>query len=75
MLPVERDVGALADTHFSPGFQRNATALGASPRMRFDVVLNNLAGLAWTTKQIRMTSELLRAYLVPAGALGSRSRY
>lgn len=54
---VERDVGALADSRFSPVFLRNATAFGASPRMRFDIVLNNLAGLAWTTKQIRMTSD------------------
>jgi nucleoside-diphosphate-sugar epimerase len=54
---VERDVGSLADTHFSPVFLRNATAFGASPRMRFDVVLNNLAGFAWTTKEIRMTSD------------------
>jgi nucleoside-diphosphate-sugar epimerase len=54
---VERDVGALADTHFSPVFLRNATAFGASPRMRFDIVLNNLAGFAWTTKEIRMTSD------------------
>ena len=54
---VERDVGALADDRFSPVFLRNATAFGASPRMRFDIVLNNLAGLAWTTKEIRMTSD------------------
>ncbi len=54
---VERDVGALADARFSPVFLRNATAFGASPRMRFDIVLNNLAGLAWTTKEIRMTSD------------------
>jgi nucleoside-diphosphate-sugar epimerase len=54
---VERDVGALADAHFSPVFLRNATAFGASPRMRFDIVLNNLAALAWTTKEIRMTSD------------------
>jgi nucleoside-diphosphate-sugar epimerase len=54
---VERDVGALADAHFSPVFLRNATAFGSSPRMRFDIVLNNLAGFAWTTKEIRMTSD------------------
>jgi len=54
---VERDVGALADINFSPVFLRNATAFGASPRMRFDIVLNNLAGFAWTTKEIRMTSD------------------
>jgi hypothetical protein len=32
---VERDVGALADARFSPVFLRNATAFGASPRVRF----------------------------------------
>jgi nucleoside-diphosphate-sugar epimerase len=54
---VEQDVGALADADFCPTFLRNATAFGASPRMRFDVVLNNLAGFAWTTKKIAMTSD------------------
>ncbi len=54
---VEQDVSALASDKFSPVFLRNATAYGASPRMRFDIVLNNLAGLAWTTKKIEMTSD------------------
>ena len=54
---VERDVSALAGSDFSPTFFRNATAFGASPRMRFDIVLNNLAGLAWTTKEIKMISD------------------
>ena len=54
---VERDVGALADNSFTPVFLRNATAFGASPRMRFDIVLNNLAGIAWTAREIQMTSD------------------
>jgi nucleoside-diphosphate-sugar epimerase len=54
---VERDVAELADDGFSPTFLRNATAYGASPRLRFDVVVNNLCGLAWTTKEIRMESD------------------
>ncbi|KJH72009.1 NAD-dependent epimerase/dehydratase family protein [Aliterella atlantica] len=54
---VEQDVQPMADDSFSPTFMRNATAFGASPRMRFDIVLNNLAGLAWTIKEIKMTSD------------------
>lgn len=54
---VERDVKPMADDSFSPTFMRNATAFGASPRMRFDIVLNNLSGLAWTTKEIKMVSD------------------
>jgi nucleoside-diphosphate-sugar epimerase len=54
---VERDLTAMADDNFSPTFLRNATAFGASPRMRFDIVLNNLAGLAWTEHRIAMTSD------------------
>jgi nucleoside-diphosphate-sugar epimerase len=54
---VERDLTAMADDDFSPTFLRNATAFGASPRMRFDIVLNNLCGLAWTEHRIAMTSD------------------
>lgn len=54
---VERDVGAMASSSFSPTFLRNATAYGASPRMRFDIVLNNLCGIAATTGRIVMTSD------------------
>ena len=56
-LLVEHDVAALASSHFSPTFLRNATAYGASPRMRFDIVLNNLCGLAATTGKITMSSD------------------
>ena len=54
---VERDVALLSSPAFSPVFLRNATAYGASPRMRFDIVLNNLCGIAATTGQIAMTSD------------------
>jgi nucleoside-diphosphate-sugar epimerase len=54
---VERDLSKLTCDDFSPTFLRNATAFGLSPRMRFDIVLNNLAGLAWTTREIKMTSD------------------
>jgi nucleoside-diphosphate-sugar epimerase len=54
---VENEVGPLADSQFTPVFLRNATAFGASPRQRFDIVLNNLAGFAYTTGEIRLTSD------------------
>jgi nucleoside-diphosphate-sugar epimerase len=54
---VERDVGPMADRNFCVTFLRNATAYGASPRMRFDIVINDLCALAWTTKRIAMTSD------------------
>jgi nucleoside-diphosphate-sugar epimerase len=54
---VERDVGAMAGPDFAPVFMRNATAYGPSPRMRFDIVLNDLSALAWTAKKIAMTSD------------------
>jgi nucleoside-diphosphate-sugar epimerase len=54
---VERDLKPMADRNFSVVFLRNATAYGASPRMRFDIVLNDLCALAWTKKRIAMTSD------------------
>ena len=47
----------MTDARFTPVFLRNATAFGASPRQRFDLVLNNLAGWAYTAGEIRMTSD------------------
>ena len=53
----ERDIMKLADKNFSPVFFRNATAYGASPRQRFDLVVNNLSALAWTTNKIDLLSD------------------
>src|ERR1700691_4158619 len=54
---VERDVAELADDTFSPVFMRNSTAYGVSPRMRFDLVLNNLTAWAYTTGHILLKSD------------------
>lgn len=54
---TEEDVAKLADASFSPIFMRNATAYGLSPRLRADVVLNNLVCWAHTTGRIRIMSD------------------
>ncbi|MGE5497485.1 MAG: NAD-dependent epimerase/dehydratase family protein [Syntrophothermus sp.] len=54
---VEKDVAKLADDKFTPVFLRNATAFGVSPRLRFDLVLNNLIAWAFTTGKIHLKSD------------------
>ncbi|MFE3056240.1 NAD-dependent epimerase/dehydratase family protein [Nocardia sp. NPDC059239] len=54
---VEDDVAAIADSGFSPVFLRNATAFGFSPRLRADIVLNNLVGYAVLTGEVKVLSD------------------
>jgi len=54
---VEREVRELADDNFSPTFMRNATAYGVSPRLRLDIVLNELVASAYTTGKILIKSD------------------
>lgn len=54
---VEDDVAALADDAFTPVFLRNATAFGFSPRLRADIVLNNLVGHAVLSGVVKVLSD------------------
>ena len=54
---VEQSVSKLADDRFSPVFLRASTAYGMSPRIRFDLVVNNLTAWAFTTGQVYLKSD------------------
>lgn len=54
---AEQGISALADGSFSPSHLRNATAYGSSPRLRADIVVNNLTGTAFTRHEVRLQSD------------------
>ena len=56
-IVAERELSKLADDDFSPVYLRNATAYGASTRLRLDIVVNNLTAVALTTSKVHLESD------------------
>ncbi len=54
---AEEDLVELADGSFTPVLLRSATAYGLSPRLRFDLVVNNLVAWAFTTGKVFLKSD------------------
>ena len=56
-VKTEKELSKLADKHFSPTYLRNGTVYGLSPKLRADLVVNNLVGYAVTTGEVLMQSD------------------
>ena len=56
-IRAEREISGMADSNFSPVFLRNGTVYGVSPRLRVDIVLNNLVGWACTTGNVKLYTD------------------